>query len=793
MKSRLHHITLVFLFFSLTSAAQQINIRGIVLDREGTPIPGVNIAVAGTTVGTATGAQGRFGLSLPRADSIVLFFSHINYKKTSSILIYPDIPALLSIVMDDTLQVLQQIEITSDGELTTRPQVSTVVLDPISARSLPIAFQDISKLLVTLPGVTSNNEFSTGYSVRGGNFDENLVYVNNIPVYRPFLIRSGQQEGLSFVNPDLVSRLEFSSGGWQPHYGDGLASTMNVSYKKPDDFRGSLSIGLLGGSAHIEGVLADGKVDYLVGARHKRAEYLLNTLETQGEYKPSFTDVQSYFNFDLGHLTRKKTDLGVMLSYARNRYIVEPQSRQTTFGTFNEQLRLYVAFVGRDRLQYDTYQGAVKLSHWHNDRFRSDLIVSSLLTREREYFDVESGYRLCNVDKTPGSNTFDECLLNLGIGTQYMSGRNLLDAVIANVESRNEVILNENNTLAFGLGYSYQHFEDQISEYSFIDSANFSTVEYSIHSDNDLSKNNFFSYVQNTTEFSGNQTLTAGLRLHYLDMNRQWLLSPRLQYSIAPRWRKDLMIKAAVGLYQQPPFYREMRNRVGEINTGIRAQSSFHSILSLDHNLFLWRRPFKITTEFYYKYLWNVVPYDIDNVRIRYYGDNLAVAYAGGIDFRISGEFIPGDESWFSIGLLTTKEDIENDDQGYIPRPSDQLVNVNVFFQDHLPINPTYMMNLNLFFATGLPFSPPGIPELRNAFRGPTYQRIDIGFSKIISFSRFPRNPLEKLWISAEILNLTAHENVISYYWVKDVTNNVYAVPNTLSTRFFNVRLTVDF
>jgi hypothetical protein len=769
------------------------NLRGIVVNSAGEPIEGVHITVQETSMGTSTDVRGTFQMMLPEEAGSILVFSHINYRKKTVDLSGIDLLETLYVELEDSVQMLEQVEVTGKEMTEQRAQVSTISLDPIAMRALPVPFQDISKLLVTLPGVSSVNEFSTAYSVRGGNYDENLVYVNNIPVYRPFIIRSGQQEGLSFVNPDLVSNLQFSSGGWQPQYGDGLSSAMNVYYKRPTEFAGSLSVGLLGGSAHVEGALEDGRIQYLVGARHKRTEYLLGTLETEGEYRPSFTDIQGWVNFDLDRERPRKSELGVMLSYARNRYTVEPQSRETTFGTFSDQLRLFVAFDGQDRLQYDTYQGAVKLSHWHSDRFRSDVIVSGLLTREREYFDVESGYRLCNLDRTPGSNTFDECIINLGIGTQYRSGRNLLDAVIASAENRNEIDINGANTLSFGLGYTFQNFNDRLSEYAFSDSANFTTIDYAYSTENDIDKHLVHAYVQNSTEIGNNQMLTLGVRMHYLDINKQWLISPRMQYSIAPGWNRDLVIRAATGLYQQPPFYRELRLRNGSINPGIKAQSSVHNIIGLDYNLMLWQRPFKITTEVYFKYLWNVVPYDIDNVRIRYFGENSATAYAAGVDFRISGEFLPGDESWFSIGLLSTQERIEGSDQGYIPRPSDQALNVNIFFQDHLPINPTYKMSLNLFFATGLPFSPPGLPEFRNSFRGPLYQRIDLGFSKMVYFSKNPKNPMNSLWISAEILNLTAHNNVISFYWVQDVLANTYAVPNSLSARFFNVRFTVEF
>lgn len=778
--------------------SQSIIIHGVVTDSLQNPVIGVNISVKGTEYGTSTDTEGLFELKLKKTIAVELVLTHINFQDKHIKFDPNKQSGTLEIQLSEKTGLLQQIDIIGDRYESVRTKISLTHLSPKVITTFPAPMQDISKLLVTLPGVSSNNEFSTGYNVRGGNFDENLVYVNDMPVYRPMLVRSGQQEGLSFANPDLIDNLEFSSGGWSSRLGDGLSSAMDIRYKVPQSFGGSLSIGLLGGSIHLEGTGSDQKFSYILGGRHKRSEYLLNTLETDGEYKPSFTDIQSYFHFDLGKNVKKgtSTELGLLLAYSRNDYLVEPRSRESTFGTFNQQLRLFVAFDGRDRLSYDSYQGGLKLSHHFNDKVKSDLILSTTMNYEREYFDIESGYRLCSVDNEPGSNTFDQCVVNMGIGRQYHSGRNLLDALLISFENRNEVLLNARNKLEFGLGYTNQQFEDRISEYSFIDSAGFVDVEYVVQANNSLRKNIFTAYAQNISNFNGNQTLTTGIRFNYLDMNGQLLISPRIQYAIHPEWKRDILLKTAVGLYQQPPFYKEMRDSSGKLNKELKAQSSIHSIVGLDYNFRWWHRPFKLTAELYYKYLWNVVPYDIDNVRLRYFATNSAVAYAAGIDLRISGEFIPGEESWFSLGLMQTREDIEGDDRGFIPRPSDQLLKFNIYFSDHLPINPTYKMYLNLFYASPLPFSPPGDIDLRNSFRGKAYQRIDIGFSKMIRFgSKWNSKTLlpNTLWIGLEILNLTAHQNVISYYWVSDIHTNYYAVPNTLSTRFFNVRLTMTF
>ncbi len=779
-------------------SAQSTAVNGIVTDSLNNPISGVSVMVAGKGRGTSTGPQGYFRLKLVQKGRVELIFTHINYyEKRVTIDTGHSVP-LLKITLRGKTKMLEQVEVSGSRMEETRGKVSLTPLSPEVLLTFPSPTQDISKLLLTLPGVSSNNEFSTGYNVRGGNYDENLVYVNNMPVYRPVFIQSGKQEGLSFPNPYLIENLNFYSGGWPSVLGDGLSSAMDIRYKIPDAFGGSLSIGLLGGSVHVQGATGNKKFTYLAGVRYKQTEYLLNTLETKGEYKPRFTDVQSYFHFDLGknNSENKRSELGVLIAYSRNNYLVEPTSRETTFGTFEQQLRVFMAFDGREQLSNESYQAGLNFTRKFNSRIKSDFTVSAILNYEREYFDIENAYRLCSVDKQTGSDTFDECTVNLGIGRQYFHGRNLLDIALFTVENRNEMLLNERNTLEFGVGYAVQQFDDNMSEYSFTDSAGYSRVIYAMQASNNLRKNIFTFYVQNTSSIGTNQTLTTGVRFNYLDINGQLLISPRLQYAFRPEWKRDIVFKAAAGLYQQPPFYKEMRNAGGDLNTHLKAQSSAHFILGMDMNFKWWQRPFKFTTEVYYKYLWNVVPYDIYNVRIRYFAENTAIAYAAGIDFRISGEFIPGEESWFSLGLLQTKENIEGDDRGFIPRPSDQLVKFNIYFSDHLPINPTYKMFLNLFYASPLPFSPPGNIDERNSFRGKSYQRVDIGFSKMIDFGNKwnSKGALpNSLWIGLEILNLTGHQNVISYFWVQDIYGHSYAVPNTLSTRFFNVRLTFSF
>jgi hypothetical protein len=796
-----YRIFLVIFFgftFSFAFAQQRnIEIRGIVKDTGNSAVPGVSVIVEASQHGTITREDGTFQLKV--SDDVLsknLVFSHIKYiEKRVLIRSFMEHDEPMVIILVDSIRLLDQVDVVEDRLDELDVKVSTYNLDPLQSQFSPAPFQDISGILITLPGVSSRNEFSTAYSVRGGNYDENLVYVNNIPVYRPQIVTSGQQEGLSFVNLDLVEGIQFSSGGWESKYGDGLASTLNIRYKKPVQFGGSLNLGLLGGSAHIEGITNDKKLTYLVGARLKASEYLLNTLETEGEYRPRFTDIQTYLNYDLsGKRKSGSTEIGVLFSYAKNRYLVEPTSRETTFGTFNTQLRLYVAFDGQEKLTFDTWQSAIRFSHQVSTKWKTHLIFSGTYSMEREYYDIESGYLLCNVDNNPTSAGFNKCLTSIGIGTNYFYGRNMLDATLVNVESRNEIVLDRVNTLEFGAAYAHHSFDDFFNEYEFIDSADYVTITDAVQSASNLNYSRIQAYVQNTSKINARHILTYGVRFLFQDTDKQALFSPRIQYSWDPGFSRNTYFRASAGVYRQPPLYREFRNNQGELNMNLKAQSSFHSIAGIDHNFFKWGRPFKFTTELYYKYLWDVNPYDIENVRIRYFAENIAKAYAAGVDFRLSGEFIPGDESWFSLGVLTTKEDIETDNRGYIPRPTDQRVNLAIFFQDHIPNLPSFRVHLRLLYSSGLPFSPPVNPENRNAFRGGEYQRVDIGFSKMFPLGVRKDNPfLKSLWLSAEILNLTSHQNTISYYWVNDVNNNYYAVPNSLSQRFFNLRGSLKF
>ncbi|MDO6392156.1 TonB-dependent receptor [Pontibacter sp. BT731] len=809
----MHRYLAVWLLMLLPAGvfAQQGMIKGTVLDQNRQPLEMATVGVQGRTLGVQTDSQGRYSLKVPVAEDLVLVVRYLGYKQQErAVRLETGQELVLDFILEADPQQLRQVDVRGKREDDTREQVSVTRLDPTLTKNLPSAFGDFNMILATLPGVTSNNELSSTYSVRGGNYDENLVYVNGIEIYRPFLISAAQQEGLSFVNPDLVANVEFSSGGWQPKYGDKLSSVLNIQYKRPTDFAGSVTGSLTGGAIHLEEASKNKRISYLMGLRHKNSRYMLQGLQVDGEYRPTFTDGQVYLSFDLGK-EPERTTLGLLGSYARNNYRVKPQTRTTTFGTRQAPLRLLVEYDGQENMEYDTYQAGANLSHQVSDNLLTEFIVSGVHSLEREFRDIEALYRLCDVN-TLGRNDKGECLRDRGIGSQFDHARNALMAMVLAAESRTTWRLSSRSTVLAGAKASLERINDQLAEYGFVDSSDYVTMAYQLDSEVSLHTQRYNGYVQHTYELDSLKTITYGLRASYWSYNNELTITPRVQYSFITRHNPDLSFKAAVGLYYQPPFYRELRNFQGELNPDLKAQRSLHAVVGSDYLFKAWDRDFKLTTEAYYKHMTNVVPYDLDNVRLRYYGQNNAKAYAAGIDVRVNGEFIPGAESWLSLGLMQTRENVQGDsslvynssgeiigsqDRGYLRRPTDQLVNIGVFFQDHLPDTPTVRMYLNAVYGSGLPFGPPNRPDFRNAFSGKSYKRVDIGFSKLIALgddlTERKKVSLESLWIGLEVLNIIDAQNRISYSYVTDVNNLTYAIPNFLTGRRLNLRFIARF
>lgn len=779
---------LCFILFGVfyTSWAQS-TIQGKIIDNTTDEvIVGASVEVATLKTGAVTNEEGLFSFEIDLLGSVELKISHVSYINKQINITLPLKEPLL-IKLEEDRQVLEQVSVNSnrDGIETAGLQK----LDPMSVNESAIAFNEFNRVLATLPGVISNNELTSSYSVRGGNFDENLIYVNGIEIYRPMLARAGQQEGLSFINPDLVQNISFSSGGWEAKYGDKLSSSLNVTYKEADSLSGSVGVGLLGGSAAISTPIGEND-KLLIGARYKNARYLFNSLETNGEYQPRFLDFQGFYT----HKFSDKTKLDVLATFAQNDYRFEPTSRETDFGAFQQKLRFVVFYEGAESLSYRSFQGGLRLTHHFSDALKSALILSAYTTSEYEYNNTEGAYRLCDVDQDASSSTFDRCISERGAGSNFLYARNILDAHVYQITNRNDLQLSKNQLISFGVEAKYRAIQDRLDEYEFRDSADFVQVTRVVDQNNTLNAHFIKAYGQYEYNISKRQFLNAGLRVGYSSLSDEVLLSPRVRYSLALDATQQTQLSLATGLYRQFPFYRELRDYDGSLTQNLNAQSAWHIIAGFSKQLEIWERPFKISTEAYYKYLFDVIPYEVDNVRLRYFPQLTGTAYATGADFRMSGEFIPGAQSWFSFGVLSTKEIIENDGQGAIRRPTDQRVTAAIFFQDYFPNNPTIRVNLKLQVGSGLPFGPPNNLALRNSFTGEWYRRLDVGFSKVLFFK--PNQSLSflhSLWLGADILNVLGASNTISYTWIEDVNSINFAIPNSLSARFLNIKIIGKF
>ncbi|MFY0626622.1 MAG: TonB-dependent receptor plug domain-containing protein [Reichenbachiella sp.] len=788
-------------FFKNDLLYAQIKIEGVVYDSVQTPISDVLIRVFPDSLSLVTNRKGEFKINLKKGEYIFQF-SHINFETYSFGERFSE-SRFIEIQMKERSEYLRDVEI-SDAKYGLQKDAHLTKVSSKDITSLPSATGDFSKVLATLPGVSSNNELSTAYSVRGGNYDENLIYVNGIKIYRPQIVSAGRQEGLSFINPDLVRSINFSAGAWRANFGDKLSSVLDIEYQEPTRHEATVNMSLLGGSFYYGGVNENQDLTYTIGIRHKNTKYLLGTLETQGEYLPNFTDFQSFIMKKLS----SRTKIGFLASAAFNDYHVIPAYSQTDFGTIQASFRLNIAFEGQEKLNYQTYQVGTILTHSFTEDMISRLIVSGVKSSERENYDVLAGYLLCDVNNNPGSNRFNECASILGIGTNYKYGRNRLEAEILNVSLQNEVYVN-NDILEYGINWDMEVIEDQLKEYTYVDSADFVNITAFRNSDADIKSHKLSAYAQYTlASKDSSDIVNAGVRINYWTYSGQALLSPRFQYIHRFNSKDKNVVRFGMGIYQQHPFYRELRDRDGLINPNVKAQSSAHIVGGWDHYFTLWNRPFKMTLDAYYKYLWDVNMYDVDNVKIRYFANNDAVAVVYGTDFRINGEFIPGVESWFSVGLLHAQEAMRYDTTYISPsgnqltvtetgenmrRPTDQRLNLGIFFQDHIPGDPTMKVSLNFLYGSGLPFGPPNNDEYRNSFDGDDYARVDVGFTKSIKFYSTKFLVPNDIKIGLEVLNLLGTDNTISYNWIQDVRGINYAVPNALSARFLNLRIIANF
>ncbi len=832
-----------FVFFCSLTHAQTAVIYGKLTDKEGKAIVDAKISVVNTKYSTSSNAKGDYELTIPADTTVAIEYSHVSFgirlksvrltagKKEKADISVDAAKSLDTVLIEDKTGRANFIEVIPTKDIFVQSGAS----------------QDFNVILYTQLGVQQSNELSSTYSVRGGNYDENLVYVNDIEVYRPFLSHSGQQEGLSFVNSDMVSSINFSSGGFEARYGDKMSSVLDIRYKKPREFAGSISGGLLGGSLHLEGASRDKRLTYTIGAREKQNSYLLNSLDTKGDYKPLFFDLQSYITFN----PNDEWEHDILVNYAKNKYQSIPQSRKSSFGTVNNALQLNVYFDGQEIDDYQTVTGAFSsIYRPHGKDLTMKFIASAFNTQESETFDLLGQYYLNELENDFGNSNFGQTAYNLGIGGFLNHARNYLDADVYNFEHKGNKIWKDQKRQAWwGIKAQHEIINDKLSEWTMVDSAGHSLpiapdsagstnpqpyqyldMNEVIRSQNALSSNRYSAYVQHAWNWdskdTGEFTLTTGIRANYWDLNKQLLISPRATLSYKPKWKHDVLFKASAGYYYQPPFYREMRDFDGVVHTDLKAQESIHYVLGTDINFKSWGRPFKFISEIYYKQLNNLIPYEVDNVRLRYFAQNNAKGYTTGIDMKVNGEFVKGIESWASVSVMNTMYDITNDvyyirlnsdgdtiipgyssnskavdsikvSPGYIPRPTDQRVTFGLFFQDYLPSLPRCKMHLNLLFGSGLPFGPPTHEPYKNVLRMPPYRRVDIGFSYEIVKEKKEEDTKRKLfksiWFSLEVYNLLAVDNVVSYFWVRDVSGRQYAVPNYLSTRLLNARIMIKF
>ncbi|MDI6050693.1 TonB-dependent receptor [Flavobacterium sp. XS2P24] len=809
-----------FFFVSLSLLAQTARIKGVILDKNNQPVGNVNVSYS--SIGTQSNKNGFYDLKVPANQKVTLVFTHVSLKKiTITFSLDSNEQKEFNPVMSDQEEQMGEVIVTSNNRKLIQG-ISTI--EPEVIRKIPGANAGIENILKTLPGVNSNNELSTQYAVRGGNYDENLVYVNEIEVYRPFLIRSGQQEGLSFTNTDLVQNVDFSAGGFQAKFGDKLSSVLDITYRKPVKFGASLEASFLGGSLSVDAVSKDKKWSAVTGVRYRNNSLLVKSQETQTNFTPSFADIQTNINYQAS----AKWQWSFLGNISQNKYQYQPLTRQTTFGTIDNPMALTVFYEGQEKDKYDTYFGALKTTFNVSDNFTLKFIGSVFHTLEQEYFDIFAQHRLGEVDSSIGSETFGEVAFTRGIGSQLSHARNDLDALIVNTEVKGFHDWKENQ-FEWGIKYTRESIRDRIIEWEVIDSAGFSLnppiidlpkndqpyspytgplVPYqNIRATNFNSINRFSGYGQWSLKSnigSSEVWYNAGVRMHNWEVigtaitgKSQITFSPRAQFAIKPDWEKDMVFRLSGGLYHQPPFYRELRGADGMLQPNTKAQQSVHIVFGNDYSFKMWGRPFKLVSELYYKSLTDVNTYTIDNVRIRYAANNNATAYAQGLDVRLNGEFVPGTESWFSFGYLKTEEN--SNDKGYIARPTDQRLKFGLLFQDYMPNIPSIKLYLNLVYNTGLPGGSPSYADpylYQNRLND--YRRVDVGFSKVFidNTTRKENNTgwfknFKELAIGLEIFNLFDNQNAITNTWVRDVySKNQYAIPNYMTTRVFNVKLT---
>lgn len=797
-------------------------IKGVVLDENENALARVSVTMLGQQRGIATTDSGRFSIRVPADKALALIFSYTGYRPTQqNFLLNEGEEENVTIRLEKGAGVLEGVTVKSEKD---RSEAGLIHPNPRTIINIPSPVTGVESMLKVFVG--SNNELTSQYSVRGGNYDENLVYVNDFEIFRPYLVQNGQQEGLSFINPELVKNINFYTGGFQARYGDKMSSVLDIQYNTPKTFAGSAYVSLLEQGLHVEGIGINGKLSYLIGLRNKSNRSLLSSQETQGNYIPSSADVQSLIDYRFSD----RWQFEFLGNYSRSRFTLIPAYSELTTSIFTpyftKSLGLNTAFEGQERDAYSTAMAGFSASFQPTARVKLKWLASRFEDDELENTDITGAYLFGDRDFDPSSSTYGMITNPLGSGLYQNYSRDQLHILNYNLSHKGSVTLGQ-HLLQWGAGYDKTVIHDKINEWQYQDSAGYSlpnstgTLQLShvIYSNADLSINKLNTYVQDNIAFTRHgiaYTLQGGARLNYNDLNRELLLSPRIGASLKPNWKRDIIFRGAAGIYDQPPFYRELRRHDGTVNTQVKAQRSYQGILGFDYNFTGFNgRPLRLTTEGYYKYMTHVDPYDIDNVRIRYFGDNNAKAYTAGVDVRLFGELVKDAESWVSLGLMRSREILENDvytvyktdslnrpvdsssqSAGWLRRPTDRMISLGMFLQDYLATNKNFKVYLNTLYGSNLPYNIPGSIQYRNALTIPAYLRIDIGFSALLldpekqnRRSHSPFRSFQSVWATLEVFNLIDRANTISYLLIKDFKNDVYTIPNRLTPRLLNFKI----
>lgn len=791
MKQRILILSL-FIAASLSTLAQTFTLKGRVIDENNNPVELASVSCLSQGKATVTSLKGEYKMILRSADSVVVKFSMLGYRTKTRILRHPKGPQTLQVVLLSDSRTLGEVNVM--GQKIQSGQ--TQELSTKQLKQIPSATGNaVEELIQSQAGVSTHSELSSQYNVRGGSFDENSVYINNIEVFRPFLVRSGQQEGLSVINPDMVDRIGFSTGGFAAKYGDKMSSALDIIYRRPKRFEASLDASLLGASAYVG--FSNKKLAWANGIRYKTNRYLLGSLETNGEYKPNFLDYQTYLNYR----PNSRWSIDFIGNISDNHYNFTPHDRETRFGTLENVKSFKVYFDGQEKDLFRTYFGSLGITRHLGDSTSVTLMGSAFSTDEQEKYDIQGQYWLTQTETSE----------NLGVGTYFQHARNYLKAHVESIKLMARHTTKQHDVEG-GVTYKMEHIKENSAEYEMRDSAGYSiphtgkdlNMIYSLRARNELNANRLEVYLQDTWRFrSGGDddstqtlyTLNYGLRFAHWNFNRETILSPRVSLSIIPAFNQNLSFRLATGLYYQSPFFKELRDTTtrnsvtyATLNRKIKSQRSLHLIAGLDYRFSMKQRPFKFTTEIYYKILGNIVPYSVNNVKVTYYGDNVASGHAAGIDMKLFGEFVPGTDSWLSLSFMNTRMKLNGLST---PLPTDQRYALNLYFTDYFPGTNRWLMNLKLAYADGLPFSAPHRELERNNFRAPAYRRADIGMSYRLlnNEDRHSKSIFKNIWIGVDCLNLLGINNVNSYYWITDVTNQQFAVPNYLTGRQINARV----